>query len=103
MGIAYEDIKPTVVDTDSIGFTFVTGGSRTSFATGIAAIEAAESIKAQMVARAAKIWDTAEEADVEYVDGVVRHKSDPELRLGFKDLARQLASPPAAPSPDRPT
>ena len=91
LGIAYEDIKPTVVDTDSIGFTFVTGGSRTSFATGIAAIEAAESIKAQMVARAAKIWDT-EEADVEYVDGVVRHKSDPELRLGFKDLARQLAS-----------
>ena len=91
LGISYEDVKPTVVDTDSIGFTMVTGGSRTSFATGIAAIEAAESVKAQMVARAARIWDTAEE-DVEYVDGVVRHKSDPELRLGFKDLARQLAS-----------
>ena len=91
LGIAYEDVKPTVVDTDSIGFTFVTGGSRTSFATGIAAFEAAESIKAQMAARAAKIWDTAEE-DVEYADGVVRHKSDPELRLGFKDLARQLAT-----------
>ncbi len=91
LGIAYEDVKPTVVDTDSIGFTFITGGSRTSFATGIAAIEASESIKVQLVARAAKIWDTAEE-DVEYVDGEVRHKSDPELRLGFKDLARQLAS-----------
>ena len=91
LGIAYEDVKPTVVDTDSIGYTMVTGGSRTSFATGIAAIEAAESIKAQMVARAAKIWDTAEQ-DVEYVDGEVRHKSDPELRLGFKDLARQLAN-----------
>ena len=91
LGIQYEDVKPTVVDTDSIGFTMVTGGSRTSFATGIAAIEASESVKAQMVARAAKIWDTAEE-DVEYVDGVVRHKSDPELRLGFKDLARQLAT-----------
>ena len=37
LGIAYEDVKPTVVDTDSIGFTMVTGGSRTSFATGIAA------------------------------------------------------------------
>ena len=45
----------------------------------------------QLVARAAKIWDTPEE-DVEYADGVVRHKSDPELRLSFKDLARQLAS-----------
>ena len=91
LGISYEDVKPTVVDTDSIGFTFITGGSRTSFATGIAAIEAAESVKSQMVARAAKIWDTAEE-DVEYVDGEVRHKSDPELRMGFKDLARQLAT-----------
>ncbi len=91
LGIAYEDVKPTVVDTDSIGFTMVTGGSRTSFATGIAAIEAAESVKAQLVARAAKIWDTAED-DVEYADGEARHKSDPELRLGFKDLARRLAT-----------
>ena len=91
LGINYEDVKPTVVDTDSIGYTMVTGGSRTSFATGIAAIEAAESVKAQLVARAAKIWDTAED-DVEYVDGEVRHKSDPELRLGFRDLARQLAT-----------
>ena len=91
LGINYEDVKPTVVDTDSIGYTMVTGGSRTSFATGIAAIEAAESVKAQLVARAAQIWDAAEE-DVEYVEGEVRHKSDPELRLGFKDLARQLAS-----------
>ncbi len=91
LGISYEDVKPTVVDTDSIGYTMVTGGSRTSFATGIAAIEAAEAVKAQLVARAAKIWDTAED-DVEYADGEVRHKSDPELRLGFKDLARQLAT-----------
>ena len=91
LGISYEDVKPTVVDTDSIGFTFVTGGSRTSFATGIAAIEASESVKAQMMARAAKIWDTVED-NVEYADGEVRHKSDPELRLGFKELARQLAA-----------
>ena len=91
LGLAYEDVKPTVVDTDSIGFTFITGGSRTSFATGLAAIEAAEDVKAQMVARAAKIWDTAED-DVEYAGGEVRHKSDPELRLGFKELARQLAT-----------
>ena len=91
LGIAYEDVKPTVVDTDSIGFTFITGGSRTSFATGLAAIEAAESVKSQLVARAAKIWDAPEDA-VEYADGLVRHKSDPELRFTFKELARQLAA-----------
>ena len=84
-------MKPTVVDTDSIGYTFITGGSRTSFATGIAAINAAEDVKAQMIERAAKIWDTNEE-DVEYVAGIVQHKSDEELKLTFKDLARQLAT-----------
>ena len=83
LGIAYEDVKPTVVDTDSIGYTMVTGGSRTTFATGWAAIEAAEDVKTQMVERAAQIWDTSVD-DVEYVDGVLSHKSDPELRMTFK-------------------
>ena len=89
LGIAYEDVKPTVVDTDSIGYTMVTGGSRTTFATGWAAIEAAEDVKTQMVERAARIWDTSVE-DVEYTDGVLSHKSDPELRMTFRELARQL-------------
>ena len=91
LGIAYEDVHPTVVDTDSIGFTFVTGGSRTSFATGLAAIQAGEDVKEQMVQRAARIWDTPPE-DVEYADGVLRHRSDPELQMGFKDLAKQLGT-----------
>jgi len=91
LGIAYEEVKPTVVDTDSIGFTFVTGGSRTSFATGLAAIEAAEDVKQQMITRAASIWDTSKD-DVEYADGFIRHRSDPELRMTFKEVARQLPS-----------
>ena len=91
LGIAYEDVKPTVVDTDSIGYTFVTGGSRTSFATGLAAIEAAEDVKRQMIARAASVWDTSAD-DIEYADGIIQHRSDPELRMTFKELARKLAS-----------
>ena len=88
LGIAYEEIKPQVVDTDSIGFTMVTGGSRTTFATGWAAILAAEDVKTQMVERAASIWDVPVE-EVEYDSGVIRHRSE-ELRFTFKDLARQL-------------
>ena len=88
LGIAYEDIKPQVVDTDSIGFTMVTGGSRTTFATGWAAILAAEDVKEQMVERAASIWDVPVE-EVEYDGGVIRHQSE-ELSFTFKDLARQL-------------
>ena len=88
LGISYEEIKPQVVDTDSIGFTMVTGGSRTTFATGWAAILAAEDVKSQMVERAASIWDVPA-GEVEYDDGVIRHKSE-ELSFTFKDLARQL-------------
>ncbi len=91
LGIAYEDVIPTVADTDSIGYTFVTGGSRTTFATGWAAINASEDVKRQMVARAATIWDASAD-DIEYADGVIQHISDPELRMTFKDLARQLLS-----------
>ena len=41
LGIPAEDILPEVADTDSVGFTSVTGGSRTTFATGWAAYDAA--------------------------------------------------------------
>ena len=91
LGIPYEDVKPTVVDTDSIGFTACTGGSRTAFASGWAAIEAAEDVKRQMMERAATIWDTPVE-NVEYVDGGVSHKSDSQLRMSFKELAGQFLS-----------
>ena len=88
LGIAYDEIKPQVVDTDSIGFTMVTGGSRTTFATGWAAILAAEDVKTQMVERAASIWDVPAD-EVEYDSGVIRHKSE-ELSFTFQELARQL-------------
>ena len=38
LGIAYEDVKPIVVDTDSVGYNDVTAGSRTTFATGMAVV-----------------------------------------------------------------
>ena len=58
LGIPAEDVRPTVVDTDSVGFTAVTGGSRTTFATGWAAYEAAQDVMRQMKERAAKLWET---------------------------------------------
>ena len=57
LGIAAEDVRPTVGDTDSVGYTDVTGGSRVAYATGWAAHDAAQDVKAQMIERAATIWD----------------------------------------------
>ena len=44
LGIDAHDVKPNIVDTDSIGFTDVTGGSRTTYATGYACWEAANNL-----------------------------------------------------------
>ena len=89
LGIAAEDVKPQVGDTDSVGFTSVTGGSGVAFKTGWACYEAALDVKRQMVQRAATIWDVSAD-DVEYQDAVISHKSDPELRMTFKQLAARL-------------
>ena len=89
LGIAAEDVIPTVVDTDTIGYTAVTGGSRTAFDTGLAAIQAAEEIKRQMAVRASAIWEVQED-DVAFEDGVFFCKRNPEDRYTFKELAGRL-------------
>lgn len=55
-GIPYENVRVIVADTASIGFSMVTGGSRTTFATGRAVIEASQQVIATLCDRAAKIW-----------------------------------------------
>ena len=89
LGIAAEDVHPSVGDTDAVGYTFLTGGSRTTFATGWAAYECAQDIKRQMIERAATIWEV-EKDDVDLTDGVFHHTSDPDLSMSFKELAEQL-------------
>ena len=94
LGIPVEDINPSVGDTDSVGYTMATGGSRTAFATGIAAYECAQDIKKQMIQRAAELWEVSSE-DIDLVDGVFQHKSDQDLRMSFKEMAGKLSESPA--------
>ena len=89
LGLQSEDINPSVGDTDSVGYTANTGGSRTAFDTGLAAIAAAEEVKKQMAARAARIWEVQDE-DVEFKDGVFFCTRNPEDRFTFKQLAGRL-------------
>ena len=89
LGIPAEQVKPSIVDTDSIGYSSGAGGSGVTFKMGTACYEAAQDIKEQMIQRAARIWDVDGD-DVEYDGGVLRHKRDPELRTTFQDLARRL-------------
>ena len=91
LGITAEDVNPQVGDTDSIGWTSMTGGSGVAFKTGWACYEAAQDVRRQMIDRAARIWEVSPE-DVDYQDGVIAHKSDPELKITFKQLAARLNS-----------
>ncbi len=87
LGIASEDVHPRVADTDSVGYTDVTGGSRVTFATGIAAVEAAKDIQCQLLGRAAMIWNVPGD-ELCYEDGAVQNKQGD--KLTFQELAAQL-------------
>lgn len=89
LGIPVEDVNPQVGDTESIGYTSMTGGSGAAFKTGWASYEAAQDVKKQMISRAALLWGT-DDSQVELIDGMFQHTSDPELRITFKELATQL-------------
>ena len=68
LGLPYDRVKPIVGDTASIGFTHVTGGSRVTFATGMATVQAAEKVIEQLKGRAAMLWDITPDA-IDWKDG----------------------------------
>src|SRR5262249_60963676 len=68
LGIPVERCRPVVADSSSIGYSFMTGGSRVTFATGMATVQAAENVVEQLKKRAAMIWEISPDA-VEWKDG----------------------------------
>jgi len=68
LGVDVARVRATVADTASIGFTHLTGGSRVTFATGMAATQAAERVVDELKKRAAMIWEISPDA-VEWKDG----------------------------------
>jgi len=68
LGVPMDRVRARVADTASIGFSMVTGGSRTTFATGMAVVQAAEKVVADLKRRAALTWDVAADK-VEWRDG----------------------------------
>ena len=89
LGIKVEDVSPSVVDTDTVGFTASTGGSRITFDTGLAAVKAAEEILKEMCSRAALIWEVQTD-DVTCDDGIFVCAKNSEDKLTFKELASQM-------------
>ncbi|MCY4369939.1 MAG: xanthine dehydrogenase family protein molybdopterin-binding subunit [bacterium] len=86
LGIDVYRITPIVADTESIGFTDLTGGSRVTHATGMAVIEACRKVVADLRARAAKMWDVDVD-EVEWVEGRAQHAGGNHPPLSTEDLA----------------
>ena len=94
LGIDPSEVTASVVETRSLGFNFLTAGSRTTFAVGNATIEAAREVIKVMKSRAAKTWGIPEDAVV-WEDGHARPASsnagdfEP---LSFKEIAKASAN-----------
>jgi CO/xanthine dehydrogenase Mo-binding subunit len=71
LGVPYDKVRPIIGDTGSLGFTFLTGGSRSTFSGSLAVVEAARQIKADLCRRAAKLWDIPVD-QVEFENGHVK-------------------------------
>ncbi|MCS6772723.1 MAG: xanthine dehydrogenase family protein molybdopterin-binding subunit [Thermoflexales bacterium] len=66
LGIDYTDVRPMVGDTQTVGYNDATGGSRTTYGSGIAAYHLGKAIIRAMKERAARLWDVpAEDVDVD--------------------------------------
>ena len=89
LGLAAEDMFPRIPDTDGVGYTGMTGGSRTTFATGWAAVNAANNLVDELKNRLCMIWEI-DKKEIEFYKGKFNSKSDPELNINFKDLAKKL-------------
>ena len=94
LGIDYDLIQSNVVDTETVPYCHVTGGSRVTYATGLAVINACEQIIDDLRGRAALMWDVDVDAVV-WEDGQAKPASsnvgdfEP---LTLKDIAAKFSA-----------
>ena len=68
LGIDYRDVSAQVGDTNTIGYSATTGGSRVTFSAGTAVSQATQRVVEQLRERAALLWDIDPDA-VEWSEG----------------------------------
>jgi CO/xanthine dehydrogenase Mo-binding subunit len=90
LGVDYSQVRAIVADTGSVGYTHVTGGSRVTFATGTAVVNATKTVVKDLCRRAAVIWDVDPEGVI-WEDG---HAKPAGSNVGeFKPLSlREIAA-----------
>src|SRR6187399_638398 len=91
LGIDYKRVSVIIGDTQTVGFSNLTGGSRVLFASSMVVTQSAEKVIQTLRERAAKIWEIDPEA-VKWEDGAA-HPVSPNAGqfppLTLKDLAEK--------------
>ncbi|HXJ78327.1 MAG TPA: xanthine dehydrogenase family protein molybdopterin-binding subunit [Candidatus Methylomirabilis sp.] len=90
LGVPYDKVRPIIGDTGSLGFNFLTGGSRSAFSGSMAVVEAARQIKADLCRRAAKLWEVPVD-QIEFEGGSVRPVGDAATKakpMSVADMAK---------------
>ncbi len=90
LGVPYDAVRCIVADTSSLGHNDMTDGSRGTFSSSMACVDATRKCVSELKIRAAKTWEIPVE-DVEWVDGEARAKGEKYGNLGplsLKELAK---------------
>ncbi len=87
LGIAAEDVNPSVVDTNSVGYNDGTGGSRVTFSTGLVTHELGLKLRDLVRTELANLWDVPVE-EVKYENGKYAQNGH---AYSFKEAAVELA------------
>ncbi len=94
LGVKYENVRVIVADTSSLGHNDMTDGSRGTFSSSMAAIDATRKAVSVLKQRAAKTWDIPVE-EVSWEDGEAKpvgEKYGNLKTLSLKDLAQGAAN-----------
>ena len=92
LGIDFEKVQPVIADTSSTAYSDLTGGSRVTFAVGMAVVEAARSVVGILKQRAALLWEIPQ-TEVSWSNGsasaVIKGQT---CTLSLADIAAQSAN-----------
>ncbi len=88
LGIAAEDVNPSVVDTNSIGLTGGTGGSSVTFKIGWSTYQLGLALREKVSGYLAEYWDVSADS-IKFEDGLF---VSGDHKIGFKQAAQELAN-----------
>ena len=94
LGVPYDKVRVVIADTSSLGHNDMTDGSRGTFSSSMACVDATRKAVHILRERAAKTWEISID-DVEWADGEARATGESHGNLGplsLKDLAAGAAN-----------